>query len=91
MATPFLDLGQVDIRLESVYVRQAVARRWMVAGIDYWPVVRVRMRANEVTAIVIRMAKKIRLRFSNRFPAAVSIRFRIQSAARYRMTAVRVK
>ena len=80
MATPFLDLDQVDMRLESVYVRQAVVRRWIVAGIDYWPV-RVRMRANEVTAIVINMTKKIRLRFSNRLPAAVSMRFRIQSAA----------
>jgi hypothetical protein len=80
MATLFLDLGQVDMSLESVYIRQAVARRWIVAGIGYWPV-RVRMRANEVTAIVINMAKKIRLRFSNRLPAAVSMRFRIQSAA----------
>ncbi len=53
----------------------------LLPDLTYWPV-RARMRANEVTAIVIRMAKKIRLRFSNRLPAAVSMRFRIQSAAR---------
>ena len=90
MAIPFLDLDQVGVSLESVYLRQAVACRRSVDKSAYWPV-RLRMMANEATAIVKSMAKKIRLRCSNRFPAAVSTRFRIQSAATYRIMAATVK
>ena len=54
-----------------------------------FPVYR-RIKAKLVSASVIRMPKKIRDRYLYRLPAATSMRFRIRSAATYRMIATMV-